>query len=162
MYRCYCDSYILNNPVINQGSLTQGMCYYQCSGNQLEYCGGQSRIDLFVNTATPQLPFPSYQGTSGKYVHKGCYVDVSGRSLRNGSTTSNAMTPDVCAKFCLGKRFKWFGVEFGRECYCGDRIVNATTAPLAQCGMLCSGNAGQTQTYCGGSSRLNMYFSSTL
>jgi hypothetical protein len=153
---------MLNNPVINSGTLNQGMCYYQCSGNNLEYCGGQARIDLFSNTAVTQLPLPSYQSTSGKYVHKGCYVDTSGRTLRNASLTGNNMTPDVCAKFCLGKMFKWAGVEYGRECYCGDRVVNATTAPLTNCNMLCAGNEGQTQTYCGGSSRLNMYFSSTL
>ncbi|KAF2434894.1 WSC-domain-containing protein [Tothia fuscella] len=159
---CYCDSYMLNNPVINKGSWTQGMCYYQCSGDKLTYCGGQARVDLYVNTKLPQLPFPKTQSASGKYVHKGCMAEITGRILRNASTTGDTMTPDVCAKFCLGRRFKWFGVEYGRECYCGDRVVNQTIADPGDCNILCAGNRGNTQTYCGGASRANVYFSSTL
>ena len=115
-HRCYCDSYLLNNPVINTGTFNQGMCYYQCTGNPLEYCGGQARIDIYNLTTVTQLPLPSYQKSSGTYGLKGCYTEVSGvRALSNASTALNTMTPDVCRKYCLGKAFKYFGVEYGRE-----------------------------------------------
>lgn len=113
---CYCDNYLLNNPVFNNGSWIQGMCYYQCAGNDLEYCGGQARIDVYNNTAMAQLPLPSVQKASGTYGYKGCYVELNGgRALANGSTATDLMTPDYCRKYCLGKGMRFFGVEYGRE-----------------------------------------------
>lgn len=113
---CYCDNYLLNNPVISTGTLNQGMCYWQCSGDKLQYCGGQARIDIYNNTAMNPLPMPSIQRASGTYGYKGCYVELNqARALANGSLAADTMTPDVCRKYCLGKGMKWFGVEYGRE-----------------------------------------------
>jgi hypothetical protein len=113
---CYCDNYLLNGPVFNMGNLFQGMCYWQCTGDKLEYCGGQARIDIYNNTGMKELPLPSTQKSSGTYGYKGCYTEINqGRALANGSTATDLMTPDYCRKYCLGKGYKWFGVEYGRE-----------------------------------------------
>jgi hypothetical protein len=180
---CYCDNYLLNNPVFNEGNLYRGMCYWQCSGNKNQYCGGQARIDIYNNTGVPQLPQPSIQRASGTYGYKGCYIELNqARALANGSIANDNMTPDVCRKYCLGKKFKWFGVEYGREvsrfwrnlreithtnkrpqCYCGDRLSPLSNrTDDSQCSSTCKGNAGQTQAFCGAASRLNVYYSATL
>ncbi|KAF2404432.1 WSC-domain-containing protein [Trichodelitschia bisporula] len=162
--QCFCDNYLLNNPVINTGSVNQGMCYYQCPGNKLNYCGGQARLDIYNNTASAQLPFPSVQPVSGTYTTKGCYKEAASgyRALSGASLANNNMTVDVCAKYCLGRLFNFFGVEYGRECYCGASLNSTGAAPDSDCVTRCMGNSGQTQSYCGGNSRLILYYSSTL
>lgn len=113
---CYCDNYLLNNPQISQGTVNQGMCYWQCGGDKNSYCGGQARIDIYNNTNIAPLPFPSIQKASGTYGHKGCYTELNqARALGNGSLSNDNMIPDVCRKYCLGRGMKWFGVEYGRE-----------------------------------------------
>jgi hypothetical protein len=63
------------------------------------------------------------------------------------------MTLEACATFCAGH--KYFGTEYAAECYCGDVLhATAAEAPVAECAMVCSGDAGQ---FCGGPNRLSVY-----
>ena len=86
----------------------------------------------------------------------GCYTDNEGgqRALNADSYGSyNDMTADNCASFC--KRYPVFGLEYGRECWCGERL-----GPLsrqvddAECSFPCSGDATQR---CGAGDRLDVY-----
>ncbi|KAK8105491.1 WSC domain-containing protein [Apiospora kogelbergensis] len=70
------------------------------------------------------------------------------------------MTLDSCAANCTD--YAWFGVEYGRECYCGaalDKGASKTTGTTINgaCAMTCPGNKDQT---CGDGSRLSLYYSS--
>jgi hypothetical protein len=63
------------------------------------------------------------------------------------------MTLESCATFC--KSYKYFGTEYGGECYCGDSLApSSASAPLADCNMVCTGNALE---YCGAGNRLELY-----
>jgi hypothetical protein len=63
------------------------------------------------------------------------------------------MTLETCATFCSG--FRYFGTEYSGECYCGNALhPSSSAAPLADCAMLCSGNANE---FCGGPNRLTLY-----
>lgn len=68
---------------------------------------------------------------------------------------------DSCMTFC--KAFKYFGAEYGRECYCGNSLNEGSSmAGIAQtdCNMPCSGNSSQA---CGAGNRLTMFaFNQTL
>jgi hypothetical protein len=64
------------------------------------------------------------------------------------------MTIELCAATCGSSAF--YGVEYGRECYCADEInPTAFVAPDSSvCDMPCLGN---TDEICGGMSTINIY-----
>jgi hypothetical protein len=63
------------------------------------------------------------------------------------------MTVEMCAEYCSS--YQYFGVEYGRECYCGNtRDGDSVAAPDAECNMACAGDATET---CGAGMRLNLY-----
>ncbi|KAF2835617.1 Pyrrolo-quinoline quinone, partial [Patellaria atrata CBS 101060] len=101
---------------------------------------------------------PVALATVSSYTHQGCYTEgTSGRALPALSyTNTTAMSPTSCASFCT--QYAWFGVENGKECYCGPYVKNGaqnlTMARQGECSYPCSGNKG---FLCGGNSRINMY-----
>ena len=107
---CYCDNYIMNNPQWNQTH-----CEAPCTGAKNEMCGDAGKIMIFRKTDPGYVPpMVQVQPTVGKYAHKGCYVDdVSDRALSQYSFSSQDMTPAKCTKACLGRQYKYSGVEFG-------------------------------------------------
>ncbi|KAG0650392.1 WSC domain-containing [Hyphodiscus hymeniophilus] len=88
----------------------------------------------------------------------GCYTDnVSGRALPNSEAVpggSAAMTNEACQSTCLAAGFSIAGTEYGRECWCGNALVNGGAPVSDGCNMACNGNSAET---CGGSNRLNVY-----
>jgi hypothetical protein len=87
----------------------------------------------------------------------GCGTDSNSRVLSGASTSADDMTVDTCIAFCAGKGFSMAGLEYSRECYCGNSIpAAASPAPgqLGGCGMRCSGNETEI---CGDSMRLSLY-----
>ncbi|KAJ9158023.1 hypothetical protein NKR19_g3724 [Coniochaeta hoffmannii] len=86
----------------------------------------------------------------------GCYVEgAGGRALKNLVLADDALTISSCAAACSGT-YAYFGVEFGRECWCDDAVDRtAFLSPDASaCNMACKGDASET---CGGSSTINIY-----
>ena len=85
-----------------------------------------------------------------------CWTEPAGaRALTGASTASDDMTLESCAAFCAD--WPYFGVEYGRECYCGLEPASSSgsaEAPMSGCSFPCAGNADQK---CGGNSRLNVY-----
>merc|ERR1711977_468711 len=79
---------------------------------------------------------------------------TTGRALSSKTYADDGMTLESCASFC--SPFSMFGVEYGRECYCGNSLgagsVKATNQ--ADCNFLCPGDK---TTYCGAGSRLQLY-----
>jgi hypothetical protein len=65
---------------------------------------------------------------------------------------------DVCSDPSHGTGYRYAGMEYGGECYCGDQLVNAGRAPkpgiYGGCSMRCKGNETQT---CGGPNALSLY-----
>lgn len=71
------------------------------------------------------------------------------------STAGDDMTLEKCAETCSG--FKYFGAEYGRECYCGNEFgAGSEEADAADCGMACAGDAKE---FCGAGDRLSVYTS---
>ncbi|KAK3945202.1 putative fungistatic metabolite [Diplogelasinospora grovesii] len=92
--------------------------------------------------------------TVGSYTFVGCQTEGTGiRALSAATYADDAMTLESCAAYCKG--YTYWGTEYGRECYCGNSIDStSTTAPLADCNMVCAGNKYQ---YCGAGNRLELY-----
>jgi hypothetical protein len=63
------------------------------------------------------------------------------------------MTLDLCAASCSG--YTYFGVEYGRECYCGNSFgAGSVAAAESDCSFTCPGNG---QQLCGAGVRLSTY-----
>jgi hypothetical protein len=64
------------------------------------------------------------------------------------------MTPRACTASCEALSFKYAGVEYSGECYCGNTIQNDAAPATSGCDMTCNGNRTEI---CGGSNRINLY-----
>eukprot|EP01049_Picozoa_sp_SAG25_P006034 SAG25_NODE_434_length_8070_cov_90.584117_9_plen_360_part_00 len=75
-------------------------------------------------------------------------------SCANGGHAGGAiMTPTLCSGLCSG--FKFFGVQFGGGCFCGNDFGNqGGKTPETDCNTPCNGDSG---TMCGGSNRNSIY-----
>ncbi|KAF2668728.1 heme peroxidase [Microthyrium microscopicum] len=142
---CYCGSTNTGSPA------RSGDCSMPCGGEVEETCGNGNRLSVYKNA----LYVPKVNPTIAGYQYAGCFTDpLNPRALAGASTASNTMTPETCAAFC-GPGPTYFGMEYGRECYCGASLAAASTqAPESDCSMSCSGN--QTNL-CGSGSRLSLY-----
>ncbi|KAL8830298.1 MAG: hypothetical protein Q9191_001507 [Dirinaria sp. TL-2023a] len=138
---CYCgDS-------LNSGSVMapESDCSFPCPGNATETCGAGNRLDVYRKTDAPG---------DLTYTAKGCYTDdPNNRALAATSSVNDAMTVEVCSATC--EAYAYFGVEYFRECYCGNVLSSSSVpAPAAQCDSPCGGNKAEA---CGGNSRLDLY-----
>lgn len=88
--------------------------------------------------------------------YTGCFTETTEvRTLNGASYFSDTMTVARCATFCTNGNFPVFGVEYGRECYCGASLgAESLPAPETECSFSCAGKASDS---CGGSDRLNVY-----
>ncbi|EHL00441.1 putative fungistatic metabolite [Glarea lozoyensis 74030] len=115
----------------------------------------ESSTTTTQQSASPTQTRPSVKQTVGAYVFQGCYTEAaSGRALSAKSYFNDMMTLEMCAMACAG--FQWFGVEYKRECYCGNALNpgSGLAANQADCNLLCPGDP---TTLCGAGVRLQMY-----
>lgn len=100
--------------------------------------------------ASPSSTLPTRNNTldsSEWYVH-GCAVDSNDRLLTGWSDLAmHSLSIDSCLQICEERGFKFGGVEYGEQCYCGNTIPSQIHFDSALCTMPCSGNAAET---CGG------------
>ena len=89
------------------------------------------------------------------FTRLGCFTDTDAahRALAADFKGDDTMTVEMCAEYCSAYQF--FGIEYGRECYCGnERDAGSLTAPDADCSFACPGDASET---CGAGSRIEIY-----
>ncbi|KAI0398059.1 heme peroxidase [Xylariaceae sp. FL0594] len=147
---CYCGNALAASS--NRTLLAE--CDVACSGDPSEYCGAGDRLDVYYSNTTAG---PSQPPAVGNYSWYGCQTEASGvRALAAKSLVDAFMTLDVCAAFCGGEGgYKFFGTEYGDECYCGSAFGNGSVAATTgDCDMACSGDAKQL---CGAGNRLSVY-----
>ncbi|KAI1374179.1 WSC-domain-containing protein [Hypoxylon crocopeplum] len=166
---CYCGN-------VNTVSIIadDSQCNMKCRGNSPRACGGSLKLSVWA--LTQLTPSPSQSATSqptqtqsvqaddgvlraanGTATYLGCYTDSGsdGRTLAKASYASDSMTVDSCALYCQAKNYALFGVEYSRECYCGNTPkTSAILSAEGDCNMACKGNSTQM---CGGSSRVSIW-----
>ncbi|CAL1698953.1 unnamed protein product [Somion occarium] len=105
---------------------------------------------------------PSLGGTQEKlatgWTEVGCIAEATnGRALTGAQLVdATGMTKNKCAQFCQSKNFKFAGIEWSQECYCGNSFSNgasSNTVASTQCSNSCAGNKFET---CGGPQRLTL------
>ena len=68
-------------------------------------------------------------------------------------------TPEKCKDTCSGKGYKFAGVKWSKECWCGNTEPPMTSYTAAtDCNMPCSGDK---TLMCGGGHTLNLYKAGT-
>ncbi|KAK4100770.1 WSC-domain-containing protein, partial [Parathielavia hyrcaniae] len=146
---CYCGNELPTHAA------TESDCAMTCSGDSSELCGGGDRLNVY---GPASLTPPTFEPV-GDYIYQGCYTDGSTERALDGSTLfDDHMTLEMCAAACSS--YAWFGVEFGKECYCGTALQSSSVEkPQSDCTMPCGGNHGQT---CGSMSRLSVYHNPAL
>ena len=83
-----------------------------------------------------------------------CYKDSHNRILPHGFYSSLSMSMDSCKSNCLSKGYDYAGVQFGKECWCGNDLPgNHLKRPYSECNMPCLGDRSQT---CGQGWRMNV------
>ncbi|KAF2006087.1 heme peroxidase, partial [Amniculicola lignicola CBS 123094] len=105
-------------------------------------------------TAPSSTPIPTPTPSSAPFTFQGCYLDNGNpRALDWVGQADDGMTVEKCATFCSS--FQLFGLEYGRECYCSNKLASySTLMGLSDCNMACAGNSTQM---CGSGSRLSLY-----
>ncbi|KAI1154349.1 hypothetical protein F4825DRAFT_193510 [Nemania diffusa] len=107
-----------------------------------------------TSTAAAETPF--HRETLGNYTLVGCNTEATAagvRALSGASYVYDGMTLESCMTNCTG--FYYWGTEFGRECYCGNKVdVSSTNVTLDECNEVCSGDDTE---YCGAGNRLELY-----
>ncbi|KAK5977838.1 Xylosyltransferase sqv-6, partial [Trichostrongylus colubriformis] len=89
-------------------------------------------------------------------LHVGCFEDHKSNRTLNGFSYDfkDDNSAAKCRSFCYRAGFVYYGLEFGRECFCGDSV---SSKPLSQtkCSTYkCSGNDSQ---FCGGFNAIDVF-----
>ena len=113
-------------------------------------------------TATSSaLPSPTgalyeNEGDQSEWYTLGCAVDSANNRVLTGYVEIhlNDLTVDSCLTMCETKGFKYAGLEYGEECYCGNSLANSVTYSKSSCGMACKGDSTET---CGGDWAIELY-----
>lgn len=110
---CFCG-----NSVTGQ-LLDDNQCNTPCKANETQACGGNSKISIYQDPT-----FVPIEDTSiADYDSVGCYSEgPNGRTLywRNDDVDESSLDVNECLTACRNEGFPFAGVEFGRECYCGN------------------------------------------
>lgn len=155
---CWCGNVI---PVLKTD---ESNCDFGCTGNANETCGGNgyfddgSYISLFANGPGGSAPTPpgapAVVRSVGGFDYTACYTEANaGRALSGNTVAASDMTIERCAGNCTS--FTYFGVEYGRECYCGNTLgAGSIKTAESDCSTPCPGNSSEI---CGSGSRLTLY-----
>ncbi|CAG2252624.1 PLG [Mytilus edulis] len=135
-FECFCG-----NVLRKDRKRKESDCKTPCAGNKRQICGGTWRISIYTGSA---------------YI--GCYRDDSKRILSKKVLKDKRMTVQKCQQFCGQKGFKYAGVEYGFECFCGNVLRKDRKRKDSDCKTPCAGNKRQI---CGGTWRISIYTEKT-
>eukprot|EP00026_Physarum_polycephalum_P009377 Phypoly_transcript_09498.p1 GENE.Phypoly_transcript_09498~~Phypoly_transcript_09498.p1 ORF type:complete len:450 (+),score=41.63 Phypoly_transcript_09498:188-1351(+) len=135
--QCFCG-----NSQGAHGTAPASDCKYNCPGNTLEKCGGDSRLSVYK------------AGTAG---HVGCFFDDQrSRDLPFQAYTGSSNTPDTCRTKCMQSGYMYAGLQYGSECWCGNSYGSHGGALGSDCNMACSGDS---TIKCGAANRNSIFTS---
>uniref|UniRef100_A0A1I8J1C5 WSC domain-containing protein n=1 Tax=Macrostomum lignano TaxID=282301 RepID=A0A1I8J1C5_9PLAT len=136
-YASYCTC---GNSYGSLGRVSNKQCKMTCKGDRREKCGGPWRNSVYsTGLKTRKVSTPGLK-------HLGCFADKATRDLRREAPKGHMSVPK-CYRFCRKHKYKFFGVQYGNHCFCGNHYGRFGIRPNTECRMQCSGDK---TTYCGG------------
>ncbi|KAJ8065071.1 hypothetical protein OCU04_005784 [Sclerotinia nivalis] len=111
---------------------------------------------LLAERWAPELPTCT---NTTDFVYAGCFIDPSDPSalLFRTNINSQNMTVEICVDFCKGNGYKYAGLEYYGECFCGASVGGPQTVE-SNCSFPCTGNNNES---CGGNDILSVYQDTT-
>uniref|UniRef100_A0A1I8JEG4 WSC domain-containing protein n=1 Tax=Macrostomum lignano TaxID=282301 RepID=A0A1I8JEG4_9PLAT len=119
--QCWCG-----NHYGRYGRRDKRECRYQCRGDKTTYCGGSWRNDVY---ATGVVVASKAAGV--KYV--GCFKDNRYRDLPVVYTANYKTTKAYCFRYCRAKGYRYFGLQNGNACTCGNTVGRYGKAKSKDC-----------------------------
>ena len=151
---CYCGNYLPKKIARKQSE-----CNMACSGDRSQKCGGGNRMNVYQCTCITSLSI-IYVDLTMKYLlaDGACFEDNEGgyRNLPHRTYYGSKNTIKSCKKACFKKGYKYAGLQYSKECYCGNNVPRKVASKQSECNMDCSGDKSQK---CGGGNRMNVYLS---
>lgn len=143
---CFCGNSLAPNTASAEGG-----CTMPCTGDETQMCGAGDHISIYLNKGYIATSTAAVEG----YTHLGCRTEAPHRrTLPDRRIASDDLTPQACAAACSVEGFLYAGLEYGRECWCGNSLHGGSWVDDSQCDMTC---AGEKTSFCGGSNRLTVY-----
>jgi hypothetical protein len=102
------------------------------------------------------LPGPPIHAGCVTKTAPACYDDANGNRLLGPKAAAAPlmnMSLVICAQMCTDENHTLAGVEYGQQCYCGDKL-NYSPVASTRCTTQCRGNASEM---CGGTSAIAVY-----
>ncbi|PVF92304.1 WSC-domain-containing protein [Serendipita vermifera] len=153
------------------------------SDDEMQQCSKPSRVDENIDgvldtlpgcnpvqqgpgRATPQTcnkPVPNILSADQvsfikkdipKWDGVGCAKDNLQNRLLPNKFTDNTMTIEKCLDTCLSKGFKYAGLQWSVECWCGNNFNDASANLYGSCTMPCGGDPTEK---CGNGGILSVY-----
>ncbi|TGO23411.1 hypothetical protein BPAE_0133g00090 [Botrytis paeoniae] len=117
---------------------------------------GTNAGPLLAERWAPELPTCT---NTTDFVHAGCFIDPSSPSalLFRTDLNSQNMTVEICVDFCKGNGYKYAGLEYYGECFCGAFVSGPQTSE-SNCSFPCTGDTTES---CGGNDILSVYQDTT-
>ncbi|KAK3343116.1 WSC domain-containing protein [Neurospora tetraspora] len=152
---CWCASsssgFSPTSPSTLAAKVSDTDCSFPCAGNNDQTCGAGERIEVYTNA----LYRPPMNAQVPGFDYLGCYRESSPRLLPNSLLGDDTLTTAKCAAYCTNLSFPYFGLEYGRECWCGvSPPFDSQKVPETECSMTCAGAPDQI---CGAGNRINVY-----
>ncbi|KAG8752026.1 hypothetical protein FRC14_007434 [Serendipita sp. 396] len=145
---CYCGN--TGSPLATGADISD--CSMPCLGDASAFCGGAEHLLIYTKPNTTPEPTPEGDWTPAG---GGCWTDsVQSRALSTFMGGYDDLTPAKCQVLCEQAGFSLAGVEWSRECYCGNTIMGGSQPSSGICNMACSGDSTQT---CGDGGAINIY-----
>ncbi|KAK0709123.1 WSC domain-containing protein [Lasiosphaeria miniovina] len=112
-----------------------------------------------VHVRANEVPLPPCSGSYTPFAYSGCFTDSgSSNALTFRSPLdTQSMTVEKCTAECKGNGYRYAGLEYYGECFCGSAI-GGSAVPESKCSFSCTGNSTQK---CGGSSIISVYQDNT-
>ncbi|KAF9051932.1 WSC domain-containing protein [Panaeolus papilionaceus] len=91
----------------------------------------------------------------GAWEAKGCFQDsVQNRVLGFRFDVDGTNDAESCTAQCHNKGYKFAGMEYGTECWCGNALAYEIPKPAAECSFVCPGDSTEL---CGAGDRIVIY-----
>jgi len=135
---------LCGNSYGSQGKAAESDCNMACSGNSKQMCGAGYRNSVY---------------NSAQVGYIGCYSDNPGGSATRDliqKTSANDTTIESCRQLCSSQNYLYTGLQYGKECWCGNTYGSFGKAAESDCNMACAGDSTET---CGAGARNSIFTS---
>ena len=149
--QCFCGKDLGSTTLI----IEEHACATSCTGDDAQVCGDNQKLSVYATfNVSAQTFSPAVVREAWEEV--GCMTDgTSGNhSLTGAAYACLGLTAEMCMDFCDVMGYPIAGLEYGGECYCGNKFEQGGGTCTSGCSLPCIGDQNQT---CGGDWVMNVY-----